>query len=763
MILGLSIQISGIVQGVGFRPFIYGLAIRHHLTGWVRNTSGGVEIEVFGDKDEVTAFLANIRVELPPLARIDALSSQTIPLVSYPDFQIINSQSISGSFIPVSPDMSICPDCQNELFDPDNRRYRYPFINCTNCGPRYTIIKDIPYDRPFTTMAGFELCPDCKAEYDNPLNRRFHAQPVACSVCGPQIAWKTNQQGAVSMGGEDALLAARQALVEGKIIAVKGLGGYHLACDATNSATVDLLHQRKRRSRKAFAIMAFDMDTVRRHCEVSADDEVLLTSPQRPIVLTERRKDSSIALDVAPGQSTLGMMLPYTPLHLLLLEPAPGFPDALVMTSGNTSEEPIAYDDLDAFERLANIADGFLYHNRPIHTRVDDSVIRTFQGKAYPIRRSRGYAPDPLPLPFDALPLLATGGELKNTFCLTRDKYAFISHHIGDMENYETMTSFEEGIRHFERLFRIKPQVIACDMHPNYLASRYARALSQSDSLPLVEVQHHHAHLAACLVDNGWNSEDPIIGLCMDGTGYGTDGAIWGGEILIGGYAQFERFAHLAYVPLPGGDAAIRKPARTALAHLYTAGIEWNPDFLPVHALCEQERSAIYSQLTHAINSPQTSSLGRLFDAVSSFLGVCHSSSYEGEAAISLEAMVDPDENGYYPFPLVDGMIQIQPFWQTLVADQQSGLSIKKCAARFHNGLARMMLETCQTIRQNRGIQQVGLSGGVWQNMTLLAKTHTLLEEDGFSVFVHHSVPTNDGGLSIGQAAVAIHQLQFRA
>ena len=536
-IVGLKIWVRGIVQGVGFRPFIYGLAEQHHLTGWVRNTSSGVEIEVNGPQPGVAAFLSTIHDNPPPLARIDELHSQSCEPVGYTGFEIQTSQPKPGDFIPVSPDISICPECQKELFSTTDRRYRYPFINCTNCGPRFSIIKDIPYDRPLTSMAGFKMCPNCQAEYDDPHNRRFHAQPTACPICGPQLWYEEKGQ---RLGErEEALQLARQALKAGKIIAVKGLGGFHLACDATNSVAVEELRKRKKRSDKPFALMAFDLAAVERHCLVTPEEKELLLSRQHPIVILERKPGSPVADAAAPYQHTIGMMLPYTPLHLLLLEPAPGFPDVLVMTSGNLSEELIAYQDEDACTRLNELADAYLLHDRPIHMRVDDSVTWVVNHHPYLIRRSRGYAPDPIQLPYVVPSILAAGAELKNTFCLTRDDYAFLSHYIGDMENYETLRSFEEGVAHFERLFRIQPETIACDLHPDYLATRYAVQRAHEKGLPLIQVQHHHAHLAACLADNHWATDEPVIGLSFDGTGLGTCGAVnfcWGTTLVTGAW-----------------------------------------------------------------------------------------------------------------------------------------------------------------------------------------------------------------------------------
>jgi len=753
---GLKVRVRGIVQGVGFRPFVYSLAARHQLTGWVRNTSSGVEIELNGDRLELARFMEALEHQPPPLARIDSIYSEPAPVNHFSAFTILDSQPDPAEFIPVSPDMAICPDCQRELFDPSNRRYRYPFINCTNCGPRFSIIKNIPYDRPFTTMADFTMCPRCAAEYQDPLDRRFHAQPIACDDCGPALWFEA--AGERLADGENALQTARNWLKNGKILAVKGLGGYHLACDATNIATVDELRRRKKRSDKPFALMAFSLDHIRLHCTVTPDEEALLTSPQHPIVILNQRSDSTVVPSVAPRQKTLGFMLPYTPLHLLLLEPEAGFPTALVMTSGNLSEEPIAYRDEDAGERLSGMADAFLQHNRGIHMRVDDSVLRTYRGRPYLMRRSRGYAPDPLVLPAEVPPLLATGAELKNSFCLTRQNYAFLSHFIGDMENYETLRSFEEGIEHYQRLFRIQPRAIAADLHPDYLATRYAVNRAADESLPIYQIQHHHAHLAACLADNRWQSDEPVIGVCFDGTGYGTDGTIWGGEFLVGGYKAFSRVAHLKAVPLPGGDASVRNVGRMALAHLWAAGMEWDVEIPGVAALCPEERTVLRTQLTQQINTPLTSSMGRLFDAAAALIGVRKLATYEGQAAIELEQLADPDEAGTYPFDIQAGMIDPAPVWHSLLKDLQTGVSPPVISARFHNSIAQLALEVCQSLRDSSS-NAVALSGGVWQNMLLLEKSQQMLEKAGFRVLIHLRVPTNDGGIALGQALIAASQM----
>jgi len=762
---GARIHISGVVQGVGFRPFVYGLATRLGLTGWVRNTSAGVDIEVDGSSESLASFVEALRQGPPPLARIDDLEVTARPPDGFTSFEIIASQGVPQAFQPISPDVSICPDCLRELFDPADRRYRYPFINCTNCGPRFTIIQDIPYDRPQTTMAPFAMCPDCAAEYEDPLDRRFHAQPVACPVCGPQI-WLESEEGRSDR--EEALQGARELLATGKIVAVKGLGGFHLACDAANPEAVDELRRRKLRVDKPFALMVADIETVARHCHLDEAERQLLESRQRPIVILRRRPESDIVPGVAPNQDTLGVMLPYTPLHYLLLEPAPGFPEALVMTSGNLSEEPIATDNHEAQERLAALADAFLLHDRDIRTRCDDSVVRVFpvgteqraddpETAIYPLRRARGYAPFPVHLPWEMPPILATGAELKNTFCLTKQRYAFLSHHIGDLENYETLQAFETGIEHYQRLFRVGPELLAYDLHPDYLASRYALARAEREGLPAVGVQHHHAHVAACMAEHGLSGETPVIGVSFDGTGYGDDGVIWGGEFLLADYRGYQRPLHLAYAPLPGGDAAVRQPWRFTLAWLNQAGLEWGDDLPPVRAASAEQLDVIRRQIEGGVNAPPTSSMGRLFDAVAALIGVRQEVNYEAQAAIELEALVDPDESGAYPFDIGDGLIDPAPMLRALLADLRNGVSAGAMAVRFHNGLAAMVGAACRTLREQFGVAQVALSGGVWQNMVLLGRTVPLLRGDGFEVYLHRQVPANDGGLALGQAVVAFH------
>ncbi|MCX8066676.1 MAG: carbamoyltransferase HypF [Anaerolineae bacterium] len=749
------IHITGIVQGVGFRPFVYNLATRLGLWGWVLNSSSGVEIEAAGPVAVLNDFVRRLRDEAPPLARIENITVAPCDPAACdlrPVFRILHSEARPGEFLPISPDVAICDDCLRELFDPRDRRYRYPFINCTNCGPRFTIIRDIPYDRPNTTMAPFVMCPECQAEYDDPANRRFHAQPNACPVCGPRIEFRSRPEGP-SLYGEEALQAARRALAEGLVLAVKGLGGFHLACDATRDEPVLRLRERKGRVDKPFALMAFDLATVERFCFVDEADRALLTSRQRPIVLLRRRPDAPISSHVAPNNRYLGFMLPYTPLHYLLLEPADGFPPALVMTSGNYSEEPIVTTNEEALARLSALADVFLLHNRDIHARCDDSVVRTFSGAALPIRRSRGYAPDPVRLPFPVRQVLAVGAELKNTFCLTRDRYAFLSQHIGDMENYETLRFFEDMVEQLKRTFRVEPEVVAHDMHPGYLSTRYAQALA--DRLPLFPIQHHHAHIASCMAEHGLTGERPVIGVAFDGTGYGTDGAIWGGEFLIADYGSSQRVAHLRYLPLPGGDAAIRRPYRVALAYLWETGLPWEEDLPPVAHAPAVERIVLERQLARGVGVVPTSSMGRLFDAVSALAGVRQEVNYEAQAAIELEMLVDEGIEEAYAFGLDGGEIDPAPVLRAVVADVRAGIPAPVIAAKFHNGVAAMVRDVCLQLRLATGLNEVALSGGVFQNMALLRRVVRLLEEAEFAVYVHRAVPPNDGGISLGQAVIA--------
>jgi hydrogenase maturation protein HypF len=614
-------------------------------------------------------------------------------------------------------------------------------------------------------MAQFPMCPDCAEEYHDPRNRRFHAQPVACAGCGPHV-WLESSRFELDLK-KDPIAEAQRLIAEGNIIAIKGLGGFHLACDAADPSAVNLLRTRKLRVDKPFAVMMLDLATVEENCFLTQEEANLLTSPQHPIVILRRKPDCTLPASLTPGQDTLGVMLPYTPLHYLLLTDMQNsqVKQILVMTSGNFSEEPIAIDNQEALSRLEPLADAFLLHNRPIRTRCDDSVMRVIRSnpnEILPIRRSRGYAPQPIRLNWESPELLSAGTELKNTFCMLRGQYAFVSHHIGDMENFETFQSFETGIKQYENLFRIKPQAIACDLHPDYLATRYAQERADRERIPLIPVQHHHAHIASCMAENEIPSDESVIGLAFDGTGYGDDGAIWGGEWLVANYKNYQRFGHLRYLPLPGGDAAIHNPARTALAYLWASQKDWNGDLPPVLALAEQEKLALQYQLEHSINIVQTSSMGRLFDAIAALIGVRAKVNYEAQAAIELEAMAAPDEKGKYTFNMLNsgkgGLIfDPTPLLQEISQDFMQGVDPAIISARFHNAIVELISSSLMAMRDTFHINTVVLSGGVWQNIVLLQKTLQKLRYNGFTVLTHSQVPPNDGGVSLGQAVIAYH------
>lgn len=755
--IGRRVHVTGVVQGVGFRPFVYGLAVRHDLTGWVRNTSAGVEIEVAGNPAALEAFLQDLRRQPPPLARLDSIDTWETSVNGTDRFEILASLKIADAYQPVSPDVSMCEACRRELFDPDDRRFQYPFINCTHCGPRFTIIADLPYDRPNTTMRSFPLCGNCEEEYHDPLDRRFHAQPVACPVCGPRI-WLISRDGAEGSGptGEQALVAAREALARGEILGIKGLGGFHLACDATNAQSVATLRRRKGRESKPFAVMVADLAAAETHCVLDPTSRALLSSRERPIVLLPQRPGSTVAEAVAPGQFTLGVMLPYTPLHDLLLEA--GGP--LVMTSGNRSSEPIAATNEEALESLGGLADRFLLHDRPIQIRCDDAVARPFRGAPIVLRRARGYAPEPITLTREGPQVLAVGGELKNAFCLTHADQAFLSHHIGDLQNFETLQTFEAAIEHYSHLFRMEPDALACDLHPDYLSTRYAHARATALERPLVPIQHHHAHVASCLAEHGHPGDRPVIGVAFDGTGYGTDATIWGGEFLQADLHTFVRVAHLASVPLPGGETAIREPWRMGLVWLQAAGIPWDDDLEAVAAASQLERQVVARLIETGLNAPLTTSAGRLFDAVAAILGVRQRVDYEAQAAIELEAGADPGATGAYPFDIRNEVVDPAPMIRAVVTDLRAGVPAATIAGRFHNGMAQMVLDVCRDIRARTGLEEVALSGGVWQNVLLLEKSLALLERAGFTVYIHRNVPPNDGGIALGQAVIAHRALE---
>jgi hydrogenase maturation protein HypF len=764
--------VNGIVQGVGFRPFVYRLAQELSLTGWVRNTSAGVEIEIQGNEALLDRFDLALHSNLPPLALITAHKRTTIPLCDDQSFTILPSGAGTAD-IRIAPDSALCADCLRELFDPADRRYRYPFITCTNCGPRYSIITGIPYDRPNTTMAGFPLCPDCLRDYQNPLDRRFHAQPIACHSCGPRVRLLT--AAAENMAaGDEAIIRATELLKSGAILAVKGIGGYHLAVDACNNDAVQRLRERKKRDEKPFAVMAATIATARELADMDPTAERLLCSPEAPIVIVRKQSDSPLSPLLAPGNGWIGLMLPYTPLHQLLftVHPSPLTPHpsliALVMTSGNISDEPVACEDHDAVQRLGGIADYFLLHDRPIHIRNDDSVLRVFHGKPLFYRRARGYAPRAVTLPFAVPPLLAAGAELKSAVCLASGTGAVLSQHIGDLKNRATLDSFEHTVAHLSGILEITPQLVACDLHPDYFSSRFA----EESALPVVRVQHHHAHLASCMAENGLDGR--VIGIIFDGTGYGPDGTIWGGEFLTGGYDGYQRAGHFRTLPLPGGDAAVREPWRMAISYLYQALGE--AAFTNTHPVMEHlahnERSIFARMLQRGINSPLTSSCGRLFDAVAALLNVRHKVSYDGQGAIELEALAEAGEDSCtsplpqlsqkreYCYSVITGdnaplQLDFSPLIADILTEISCGVDSRSIAYRFHLTVAAAAADACLHISRASDLDRVVLSGGVFQNRLLSEMLYTALTDKGLHVFTHRLVPPNDGGIALGQAAIA--------
>jgi len=738
------------------------MARRRALKGQVLNNTTGVLIDVEGEDCTIEEFIKEIKTNSPPLSLIESVErSDNLDLAHYQDFRIVESSSNGQKFTPISADIATCRDCLRELFDPQDRRYRYPFINCTNCGPRFTIIEGIPYDREQTTMRDFEMCAACRAEYENPLDRRFHAEPTACPQCGPCVSLVGADlsvrpdllRGRSAPADKQAISRARHLLGDGKIIAIKGIGGFHLACDALNAESVERLRQRKYREDKPFAMMANSVEVIREYCLISKAEEDLLTSEPRPVVLLKKRTDAVIPEATAPRLDTLGFMLPYSPLHHLLLE---NLNRPLVMTSGNVSDEPICYDDNEAVRRLGKIADYFLLHDRRIHLRTDDSVTRVHEGRAMILRRSRGYAPQPIKSSFRfEREILACGAELKNTFCLTRENYAFVSHHIGDLENLETLQSFTKGIEHFKQLFHLQPTVVAYDLHPEYLSTKHALSLDLMQTK--VGVQHHHAHIASCMADNSIEGE--VIGVAMDGLGYGIDGRMWGGEFFVANFLEAERLAHLEYVRMPGGAKAVREPWRMAAIYLQrTFGDDFLQLNLPFVQKMDRRVWTTLRQMTATgLNSPQTSSMGRLFDAVSSLLGLRDAVNYEGQAAIELETIAERTCTGGYEFEIDagEGVIKAEAVIRRAVEDLLAGVPPQKVSAKFHNGVARLIADVACNVRDERRLNRVALSGGVFQNMYLLENVCRMLRRDGFEVFTHSRVPTNDGGISLGQAMVA--------
>jgi hydrogenase maturation protein HypF len=761
----LRLRVTGLVQGVGFRPHVHRLATGLGLAGHVGNDTTGVFIEVEGAQSATDWFLTRLITDAPGAARIAAVEEERLAPTGATGFAIVASKGQGAIRTFVSPDIATCADCLTELFDPSDRRARYPFINCTNCGPRFTITRRLPYDRPNTTMADFAMCGACASEYHDATDRRFHAQPVACPDCGPRLWFEAADEARPVEGSDAALGAALAALARGGIVAIKGLGGYHLACDAASDAAVRRLRDRKHRHEKPFAVMVRDLEAAAALAHIDPVTAELLSSPARPIVLVRRREGATVSALVAPGNPRLGVLLPYTPLHHLLFTPVPrpqyGVSAAavLVMTSGNLTDEPICFEDADARERLGAIADGWLMHDRPIHVPCDDSVLEVdpATGREVPLRRSRGYAPLPVRLPFAAEPTLAVGGELKNAFCLASGRDAFMSQHIGDMGSLETWAAFERSARQLAGLYGIEATQLAADSHPGYQTRRWADEASRG---PVAEVQHHHAHIASVMAEHGVPADRPVIGLAFDGTGFGTDGTIWGGEVLVCGYGDFERVAHLRPVPLPGGDVTIHRPCRAALAHLWSAGIEWADDLPPAAALTPDERAVLARQLGSGAGCVPNSSMGRLFDAVSSLLGIRQVATYEAQAAMELQwaaeqALGRGTPVPPYRFDLSGGTIEPSPVLRALVAGLRSQADTGAMAAGFHAAVARLIGEVAVRQRAQTGIDVVALSGGVFQNVLLLGLARRELESQDFEVLTHGEVPPNDGGLALGQAAVA--------
>ncbi|MGO9317331.1 MAG: carbamoyltransferase HypF [Terracidiphilus sp.] len=766
-VLRRGVVVRGVVQGVGFRPFVYRLALEEGLAGFVGNDTDGVNLEIEGTEERVEAFLVRLQSEAPPLARIDSVAVLEAEATGETGFRIVSSEVLGRVSTGIPADAATCPNCLRELLDPRDRRYRYPFLNCTNCGPRFTITRRIPYDRPQTSMAKFPMCAECQREYDDPLNRRFHAQPNACWVCGPRV-WVVQTADSESSSGEEAVEQTLQLLMAGKIVAIKGIGGFHLSVDATNQAAVMRLREHKQRYGKPLAVMVRDLEAARQACVLTAEEEALLMTPARPIVLARRREGCGIADVVAPGIPWLGVYLPYAPLQHLLF--ADARVRALVMTSANLSEEPIAIDNEEARARLGGIADAFLMHDREILQRCDDSVAAVVDGAPQLVRRARGFVPMGVALPFDAPPLLAVGGHLKNVFALARGRFAYQSQHLGDLENLTGLEFFRESLDHLMRTFDIEPRTVVHDLHPGYLSTQWAREWAQERGLPLIAVQHHHAHVAGCMAEHGLTGK--VIGLALDGTGYGSDGKIWGGEVLIAGLASFERFAHLDYVPMPGGEAAIKEPWRMALGHLSAAGFDnQGQHFLAGTGATEQEGRIVRRMLQRRINSPMTSSLGRLFDAVAAVVLWRKVVDYEAQAAIELEGLAvdEPDEPApeCYHLKFVGGdwskrepaILTAKAMWGALMQDLLRGTAKPQIAARFHDGVAEGFVSAAVLARNACGVNQVALSGGCMHNRRLARLLRAKLEAEGFDVFQHKNVSPGDGGLSYGQVVVAAAML----
>lgn len=747
----LKICVSGMVQGVGFRPFVYHLAHKFDLAGWVLNHVNGVQIEVEGRPEMLSRFLNALRTEAPQQASIAGVTTEPVAIEGATTFAIKKSVAMNSRSTLVSPDIATCLDCQQEIKQAWDRRFFYPFTNCTNCGPRYSIIKELPYDRISTTMSEFPMCSQCQSEYRNPADRRFHAQPNACPVCGPSYELIA-ESGELVEG--DPIAMARQLITKGAILAIKGIGGYHLVCNAEDNQAVTLLRQRKFREDKPFAVMCGDLSTVRRHCSVSEEEKRLLTGAVRPIVLLEKGGYYNLAQAIAPGNPYLGVMLPYAPIHWILMEPE----DSWVMTSGNVSDEPIAYEDDDARNQLAAIADYFLIHNRPIYARIDDSVTRVIQKKHSILRRSRGYAPAPIALAQEGPQVLACGGALKNTFCFTKQKSAFLSPHIGDLENLATLECYVDTIEHYTRLFDLAPELVVHDMHPDYLSTKYAQTLD----LARMAVQHHHAHIASVLAEHGVN--EPVIGVAFDGTGYGTDGHLWGSEFMVADCSSFTRVAHSRYLKLPGGAKAIQEPWRQAVWMMYELfGNDFIRMDIPLNRHIPENWQMMVQAAHEGINSPLSCGAGRLFDIAAGILGIRPTIRYEGQAAVELELAAAGTRGWLLPYSISEGQLaelDFRPTFASMAEALKRKINPEKLAASFHVTLATAAVEMIERIYQTTGIRKVALSGGVFQNMTLLGHMLSMLNER-FTVLMNHQVPTNDGGLAFGQAVIARERSKY--
>jgi hydrogenase maturation protein HypF len=766
-VLRRGVLVRGVVQGVGFRPFVYRLAFEEGLVGFIGNNTDGVTIEVEGAESRVDAFLVRLRAETPPLSRIDSIEVREIAPTGEAGFRIVASEVLGRVSTGIPADAATCADCLRELLNPHDRRFGYPFLNCTNCGPRFTITRQIPYDRPQTSMARFKMCAACQAEYDDPLNRRFHAQPNACWDCGPSV-WLVGADGS-AISADNPVAATIDRLAAGEIVAIKGVGGFHLSVDAANQAAVMRLRERKHRYGKPLAVMVKDIAAARVACALTAAEEALLQTSARPIVLARALEGCGIADAVAPGIPWLGIFLPYAPLQHLLF--ADGRLKAMVMTSANLSEEPIAIDNDEALARLGAIADVFLMHDREILQRCDDSVAAVVDGAPQLIRRARGFVPLGLELPLEAPPLLAVGGHLKSVFALARGRRVYQSQHLGDLENLTGLEFFKESLDHLMRTFEIEPEAVVHDMHPGYLSTEWAKEWARERGLPLIAIQHHHAHVAGCMAEHGLQE---AIGLALDGTGYGTDGRIWGGEVLIARLDRFERFAHLEYVPMPGGDAAIREPWRMALGHLIAAGFDVeSAEQLKLIGAAEKDVRVLRRMIGRGVNSPLTSSCGRLFDAAAAVVLGRRVADYEAQAAIELEgiAVDEPDDAPAYAMEFAGGdwarrepnRISAAPMWRALIEDLREGLSKSIIAACFHSGVANAFVQAAVLARTATGVNQVVLSGGCLHNRRLARLMRVKLGAEGFEVYQHRQVSPGDGGLSYGQVVVAATRLTIRA